>query len=924
MSVVRSRAKFCSRPLLLSLAIAFAGSVSVPIAAGTPTSADAPDAQAAPAYVDPTLADRLNGGGKANMLVYLGRRADLAAAFGMNWKERGHYVQQQLQAVAEESQRELRALLEQQGVEYQAFWIDNVVFVRDADRPLLDTLASRSASLTIDKIVGEPEVHLIEPESTAQARLPALSTGTAISNIDHVRAPAVWDLGFTGRGITVANIDTGVRHTHEAIVAGYRGTTGPGQYDHNYNWWSPYAATTEPTDLHNHGSHTIGTMVGNGGADRRIGMAPGAQWMACQGFTPSSTGAGLLECGQFMLAPWNLNHQNPDPNRRPHVINNSWSDCDRSVDTWYEGVIDAWIAAGIVPVFSNGNASNCSYTRPPGLNTIGNPARYGKSFSIGSTGNDNGLYAAHSNWGPTDYPTTGLPNYPDPRGYPNIKPNVVAPGVAVLSAGKDGNDHYYLSTGTSMSAPHVAGLVALMWEAAPCLVGDYARTGTIIMQTARPVPYATGGTPAPGPGNVPNYATGWGEIDALGAVEAAMQMCGGFTIASEPQSLRVCAAAPASYGLRLLRHGAFADAVTLSVESGLPAGVIATFSSNPVTPATPAAASTLTIGGTAGQPTASHRLTIKAQFAALARRASVDLHIDGAPLAAPGLGTPTAGETNVVGRPNFTWSGAADESYRIQIAADAAFNAPVIDQSVIATSFRPSTLLATGTTYYWRVRGENTCGDGAWSAVGQFTTRFDPRASIAPGSLAFTQTPGTTGTRALDVANTGSANLVWSANEANVDDAAPAADAAWQAIGPIGGDLGTIVVSPLDPEVVLAGTAPGVGEGNLYRSSDGGATWTIVDTNASVYRITFASDGTIYAATKTGVRKSTDNGLTWTTPNLNIGANRQTFGVATAPSNASIVWAGVAAANGQQTKNLLRSTNAGATWTNVTPALGAA
>lgn len=928
MSVARSRSRLNPRPLLLSLAVCFAGSLSLPILAGSPAASAAPDpAQGAPVQVDPALLTQLHGSSGANMLVYFDRRADLSAAFGMDWQERGHYVQQQLQTVAEESQRELRAYLDRQGVDYQAFWVDNVVQIRNGSRALLDTLASRTAFAGVREIKGEPDVRLIEPEHVEEDRLPRLAA--AISNIEHVNAPGVWDLGFTGRGITVANIDTGARYSHQALVQQYRGTIGAGQYDHNYNWWSPYDHSAAPSDAHNHGSHTIGTMVGDGGADRRVGMAPGAKWMACQGFNPSSTAAALLECGQFMIAPWNLAHQNADPDRRPHVVNNSWTDCNREVDTWYEGVVDAWIAAGIVPVFSNGNASNCNYPRPPGLNTVGNPARYGKVLSVGSTGTDNGLYAAHSNWGPTDYPSAGLPNYPDHQGFPSIKPNIVAPGVSILSAGKDSDDHYYLSNGTSMSAPHVAGLVALMWEAAPCLVGDYAGTGTIIMKTARPVPYASGGTPAPGPGNVPNYATGWGEIDALAAVNAAMQKCGGFTLASTPSELRVCAASPASYTLKLHSRGGFSDPVTLSVAAGLPAGASATFSQNPLVPTDPASTSTLSIGNTAGQPSASHRLTIKAQSSgpasdALERSVTVDLRIDAAALAAPGLSAPSNGEANVVVRPNFEWSGSAGESYRLQVAADAAFTAPAIDQVVAAGSFRPSSLLATGKTYYWRVRGENSCGGGAWSATYQFSTRFDPVAGIAPGSLAFTLTADASDSRGLSVSNTGSADLVWTAAEAGVNAAEPTADAAWQPIGPLGGDADAIAVSPINPDLALLGTAPAVGAGNLYRSTDGGATWNQVIAGVNVYHIVYAGDGTIYAATMNGVRKSTDDGATWSTPNLNIGANRQTFGVTVAPSNSSIVWAAVASANGQQTRNLLRSTDAGVTWQNVTPALGAA
>jgi len=184
-------------------------------------------------------------------------------------------------------------------------------------------------------------------------------------------------------------------------------------------------------------------------------------------------------------------------------------------------VIDAWVAAGIYPVFSNGNAGNCGYSYPPGLNTVGNPARSGNVTAVGSTGNSNGAYAAHSNWGPTDNPDTLNPN-----GYPDLKPQVVAPGVSIRSSVVSGTSDstYGTATGTSMSAPHVSGLVALIWEAAPCLMGDYADTETLIQQSAVPIPYDTSNGDE-GPGNVPNHATGWGEIDALQTVTGTQDLC---------------------------------------------------------------------------------------------------------------------------------------------------------------------------------------------------------------------------------------------------------------------------------------------------------------------------------------------------------------------------------------------------------------
>lgn len=466
-----------------------------------------------PLYVEPEVEATLATEGNGGYLIYLRDKPDLSPAFHMDWDSRGRYVVNALQTVAERSQSNLLSYLDAQGTSYQAFWIDNVIAVENSD---YETFQNLYAFSEIFAIRSRRHPILYEPTVTAEAAEP----NAVESNISHVRADEVWaDYGVTGEGIVVANIDTGVRYSHEALVDHYRGNTDGG-FDHNYNWWDPYANTTEPNDTHDHGSHTMGTMLGDDGGANQIGMAPGAQWLACQGFNPSATDTGLLECAQFMAAPWDLSGQNENPDLRPNVVNNSWGDCGQTVDPWYKGVIDAWHAAGIYPVFSNGNAGNCGYSSPPGLNTVGNPARYGNVTGVGSTGRDDGQYATHSNWGPTDDPDTV-----NPRGYPNLKPQVMAPGVNIRSAYRGADDAYGSMGGTSMSAPHVAGLIALMWEAAPCLAGDYANIETIMEETAIPIPYDSGNGDE-GPGNVPNHATGWGEIDAYAAVAAAIDHCG--------------------------------------------------------------------------------------------------------------------------------------------------------------------------------------------------------------------------------------------------------------------------------------------------------------------------------------------------------------------------------------------------------------
>ncbi len=467
-----------------------------------------------PLQLEPAVSVALAAAGSGGYLIYLRQRPDLSPAPQLEWKERGRFVAHALQETAASSQRRVRAYLDSQGASYQAFWVDNVIAVENSTYEAFWGLTS---SPDIWAIRARRTPILYEPNATQ----PATFTLASIeSNLTHVQVDRVWnELGITGTGMTVANIDTGVRYTHEALVEQYRGNTGSG-FEHNYNWWDPYAGESAPHDEHGHGSHTMGTIIGDDGGDNQIGMAPGAKWIACAGFDASGndTDVGLLECAQFMVAPWDLNREHPNPDLRPVVVNNSWGDCDRSIDPWYQDVINAWQAAGIYPVFSNGNSSNCGYSSPPGLNTVGNPARYGNVSGIGSTGTSNGEYATHSNWGPTDDPDTV-----NSRGYAHLKPQVLAPGI-VRSAYKGSDSAYARMRGTSMSSPHVSGLIALLWEAAPCLLGDYAGTETLIEQTATPIPYATGYGDE-GPGNVPNYATGWGEINAYAAVQAAIEYC---------------------------------------------------------------------------------------------------------------------------------------------------------------------------------------------------------------------------------------------------------------------------------------------------------------------------------------------------------------------------------------------------------------
>lgn len=490
--------------------------------AAMPALAAQPQGSANEVFVDPGLKAHLAKRDSVRMLIYMRERADLSPAFDMGWEERGEFVYKTLKELADRSQAAVRAELDSLGADYRPFWIDNVIAVTNTDMSMINSLQSHSE---IQAMVVEPVAQLPDPEDASVSADASINAVT--SSVAQIKAPDVWAQGYTGQGTVVGIVDSGSRYSHEALVDQYRGNLGGGNFDHNYSWFD-VGGSTEPQWPNPHGTHVTGTAIGDNGTDQQIGVAPGADWISCLGCTSTGCpGANLLACGEFMAAPTDLQGNNPDPSLRANVVNNSWGDCGTSLDGWFQGTVDSWIAAGVVPVVSNGNASNCGYSQPPGLNTVGNPARYGSVLGIGSSGNNNGQYASHSNWGPTDDPNDGTDSsLPDPNGFPDLKPNVIAPGVGICSSVASGDSSYSCSyTGTSMSSPAATGTIALMISAAPSLAGDYATLGTLLMETANPIPYDTG-TGDEGPGLVPNYATGWGEIDALAAVQAAIAASG--------------------------------------------------------------------------------------------------------------------------------------------------------------------------------------------------------------------------------------------------------------------------------------------------------------------------------------------------------------------------------------------------------------
>ncbi|MFF3322379.1 S8 family serine peptidase [Streptomyces sp. NPDC002889] len=476
-----------NRPLRAALA-SLTSILLLPLGSGVAAAAPEPPPVLSPAErkIEPELRAQLDDG-KAAFWVYLDSAADLDAAGRQ--KSRAGKAEAVYRAKTEHAARtqsELIKALDGVKAEYTSYWIVNAVRVVGTEK-LAGSLAQR------------PEVARIDADDKVSIPKPAAGDREAAAdavewNIDRIKAPQVWEqLGVRGEGIVVANIDSGVDHQHPAVRQQYRGLGAGGAYDHNYNWFDPggICASAAPCDNNDHGTHTMGTMVGDDGGANKIGVAPGAKWIAAKGCeTSSCSEASLLASGQWIVAPTDLGGQNPRPDLAPHIVNNSWGSSVH--DDWYQQIVDAWRAAGIFPAFSNGNSG-------PACATSGSPGDYAASYSSGAFDINNAI-ASFSSRGA------------GPGG--TVKPNIAAPGVNVRSSVRNGG--YGSFSGTSMASPHTAATVALMWSAAPALEGDVAQTEALLDGTAVDTDNTScGGTAAD------NNVFGEGRLDALAAVRAA-------------------------------------------------------------------------------------------------------------------------------------------------------------------------------------------------------------------------------------------------------------------------------------------------------------------------------------------------------------------------------------------------------------------
>ena len=459
--------------------------------------------------VAPWVLENTADGKTSEFLVVLNEQADLSGAERLATKaEKGRYVYETLYRTALQTQQPVLDWLKANEVEYRSYYIVNLIWVK-GDRNVALGLAARPE---VGRVEGNPRIKNFPDEPPATAAKRPNSSETVEGGVAFIRAPEVWAAGFTGQNMVIGGADTGYRWDHNALKNKYRGWNGT-VADHDYNWHDSIhsgggscgANSAAPCDDNGHGTHTIGTAVGDDGAGNQVGVAPGARWIGCRNMDQGSgTPATYLECFEFFLAPYPVGGTpaQGDPAKAPDVTTNSWG-CPPSegcsANTLQSGV-EAQRAAGIIMVVAAGNSgSACSTVSDP-------PSFYDASYTVGALDHTTGLIASFSSRGPVTA-----------DGSNRVKPDITAPGVNIRSATRTSTTSYGNLSGTSMATPDVAGAMALLLSALPSLQNQVTDAEGYLDDTAVAVTStlcSSSGTP--------NNVYGFGRLDVKAAIDLAL------------------------------------------------------------------------------------------------------------------------------------------------------------------------------------------------------------------------------------------------------------------------------------------------------------------------------------------------------------------------------------------------------------------
>jgi subtilisin family serine protease len=430
--------------------------------------------------LDPGLVVRLsslNPGEELPVIVYLRAQADLALFHPDN--KAGMVAE--LHRVADGTQPSFLARFEGKIENVGRFWIYNG-FVCTAKR-----------EATLD-IASQPEVDFVCENETIRLEETPAGEETGINTIEwnlrKVKADSVWrQRGYTGQGVVLGIIDTGVDVTHPVFGNRWRQQDG---------WYDAINGQSSPYDDNGHGTFAMGIAVGAGGVDT-IGVAPQAQFIAAKGLNAGGGGtfAQLDSCLQWYAYLSGIG-------RGAAAVINAWGGARSETHFWQSCRNLQLLGTNLA--FSVGSGG-------PGPGTVAAPGNYSCLFGLGATDNADamGSFSARGP-APDSFPWDSSAAWLDPQWgtrTPNhhIKPDLVAPGVNIRSSY---NSHGFATmSGTSWGPPHLVGAVALIKQKNPFLTP--AQLWQIITSTCDTFSWSN---------PYPNQSYGWGRLNCLRAIDA--------------------------------------------------------------------------------------------------------------------------------------------------------------------------------------------------------------------------------------------------------------------------------------------------------------------------------------------------------------------------------------------------------------------
>ena len=369
------------------------------------------------------------------------------------------------------------------------------------------------------KVIGyDKEIQIISPEQmkAVEGNTVAPVRG-ADAHVSAVNAPQVWSLGYTGKNVIVAVLDSGTNTNHldlkDHLWSGYVDTNNDGTPDSYVNGWNYISNNSNITDDYGHGTHCAGIVCGDGTAGVTTGVAPDASLMTLK--TVNRTGGGsvaqMLSGVQFAVE------------NGADILSMSLGFKNDQITTAQKEEIrkafDNVLAAGVVVCAAAGNDGN-TYGAP---DNVDYPAACPAPWRNPDQTLEGGLSSvicvgAHdlneSSRGPSTWEGTSYNDYPYNGGESMglIRPDISAPGYFIRSTKYNKNDIYEIKQGTSQATPNVAGVIALMLEKNSSLTP--AQISQILEETAASKP------------ETKNNTVGAGVVDALAAVNSITEVTG--------------------------------------------------------------------------------------------------------------------------------------------------------------------------------------------------------------------------------------------------------------------------------------------------------------------------------------------------------------------------------------------------------------